>query len=254
MNTPMLTTVHLVGELGQEMGRAEWHLDVKSVAEAVRAININTRGKLGEYLSGPAAKHYYRIGLCAEDNVIDPTEASHRSGRATIFIMPAIKGSGNSGLGKAILGIGLIALAFMSAGASLGAGMYGIFGGTAGISAGGSYIAVAGMGAFGTAVTAFGVSLLLGGISQMLSPKAQGDVTPEEQRASTTFPGNTTAVVQGGIIPVVYGRALVSPTPISVTVTNNQVTITNAGQIGEVDDTTLDGGGTQYGDTREVFP
>lgn len=251
MNTPTLTTVYLVGSLGRAMRRTKWELDVKSVSEAVRAIDINTRGALAAYLSGPARDRHYKIALQKRDAVIDPAEMSHRSGRSTIYIMPTIRGR-KGGVGKILLGVALVALAFTGAGAMLGSTMYGIMGGTAGVSLGaGGYAAVAGLSLIGTAVAGFGVSLILGGITQLITPKAQGDVTPEEQRASTTFPGNTTAVVQGGAIPLVYGHALVSPTPISVTIANNDVSISNAGVVAGRTTWNLEGGGVQYGNELE---
>lgn len=247
---PQLTTVHLVGSLGRAVGRTTWHLDVKSASEAIRAIDINTRGKLAAYLSGPARDRHYRVALQKRDNVIDPQELVHRSGHSTIYIMPTVRGR-NSGVGKIVAGIALLALATLGGQGYLGSTAYGLLGGGSAITTAAGYGVVGGFSLLGTAIAGFGVSLLLGGVSQLLAPKPQGDVTPEEQRASTTFPGNTTAVVQGGNIPLVYGRALVSPTPISVTISNNDVTITSAGTVGTVDQTTLEGGGVQYGNGEE---
>lgn len=242
-----LTTVHLVGSLGRAMGRAEWNLDVKSVAEAIRAIDINTKGRLAAYLSGPAAQRNYRVALQKRENVIDPKEATHRSGRSTIYIMPTIRGR-DSGVGKVIAGIGLIALAFTGAGALLGSTMYGLMGGTSAALVGGSYVATAGLSMLGYAVAGFGVSLLLGGITQLITPKPpNGQTTAEAQRASTTFPGNATVVVQGGAIPLVYGRMLTPPTPVSITIDNNDVSISDAGTEGGVNTDYLEGGGVQYG-------
>lgn len=229
-----LTTVILVGSLGQAPGveRAEWHLDVKSPAEAVRAININTRGALERYLTGPARERLYRIALQKRDNVIDAKEASNRSGRSTIYIMPTIRGR-NSGFGKIITGIALIALAIFN---PLGS-------------------AILANTLFASTLVAFGTSLVLGGISQILTPAPEGPTTQPEQARSTSFPGNATAVVQGGCVPVVYGRALVSPIPVSITITNNDVSTSAAGTNGGVIANPIEGGGTQYepGDPNQ-FP
>lgn len=214
-----LTTIYLVGSLGKAMGRSEWHLDVKSPGEALRAINANTRGKLEQYLTGPARDRLYRVALQKRDNVINVKEVGNRSGGSTIYIMPTIRGR-NGGVGKTIVGALLIVAAIVLAPYTAGTSLSWIPGVVAG----------------------FGVSLVLGGIAQILTPKAQ---TPAEQINSTTFPGNADTVVQGGCVPVVYGHALVSPIPISITITNNDVSTTAAGTLGGVDTTNLPGGGQQ---------
>lgn len=225
MSTLALTTVYLVGSLGKAMGREKWELDVKSTAEAIRAIDINTRGALERYLSGPAKDRAYKIALHKRSNVIEPSEAVNRSGNSTIYIMPTIRGR-NSGGAKILAGVALLALAFVNP--------YGAF------------AAAKGLTLLGTVTVGFGTSLLLGGITQILTPTPKGPAGQEEQAQSSVFAGNATAVVQGGCVPVVYGRALVSPIPISVTFDNNDIATTDAGQVGTVEQTNLQGGGQQY--------
>lgn len=229
-----LTTVHLVGSLGKAMGRSEWHLDVKSPAEAIRAIDVNLRGKLREYLSGPARNKFYKIALQKKDNVIDRDEVVNRSGRSTIYIMPTINGR-NSGVGKILTAIAIIALVAWNPLAGT------MFATTATTAAGATTLT-----AFGAVMAGFGVSMLLGGMAQLLAPTPQGPSANPEQAQSTSFPGNAGAVVQGGCIPVVYGRALVSPIPVAVTTTNNDTSTSAAGTAGTVDKIILEGGGTQY--------
>lgn len=225
-----LTTVHLVGSLGRAVEREEWTLDVKSPGEAIHAINVLTRGALERYLAGPARARLYRIALGKRDNVIDAKEGGNRSGRTTIYIMPTIRGR-NSGIGKVLAGIALIGLAIINP-AFLPFALQ--------TAAGGLTLA-------GSIVVGFGISLVLGGISQILTPKPEGPTTQPEQAQSTSFPGNAGSVVQGGCVPVVYGHALVSPIPVSVTITNNDVSTSAAGTPGSVIVTPIDGGGTQYG-------
>lgn len=220
-----LTPIHLIGALGDSIGRNRWDLDVGSPAEAIRAINIITRGALERYLRGPGKDEMYQIALQEPDKVIGVEEAPNRSGRSAIYFMPAIEGR-NSGFGKILTGAALIALAIISGGLS-----------TPGTFA---YYAA-------STTIAFGTSLVLGGITQLLTPTPRGfTATESDTRSSTSFQGNATAVVQGGCVPVVYGRMLVSPVPISITIENNDVPITEAGTVGTVDTTDLSGGGTQY--------
>lgn len=233
---PTLTTVHLVGSLGRAIGHTKLELDVHSTAEAIRAINVITRGKLEQYLAGPARDKLYRVALQRRDNVVDPqTELRNRSGRSTIYIMPAIKGR-NSGVGKVIAGIALIGLAIASGQPWLLASMpqWGVVGSAV-------------WGAAATVAIGFGTSLLLGGITQLLTPTPKGPAGAEaEQRDSTSFQGNAASVAQGGCVPVVYGRALVSPIPVSITFANNDVSTTDAGTVGVVTTDNLQGGGKQY--------
>jgi len=228
-----LTTVVLVGSLGRAPGipLSTWHLDVKSPAEAIRAIDINTRGKLGEYLRGPAAKRYYRIAVQRRDNVIDPmVEGGHRSGRSTIYIMPTIRGR-DSGTTKIIAGAALIALSFVNPGL---------------LPYTWSFVGTTAFTVATTVVASYGVSLLLGGIAQLLAPNPKGPQQSAEQAQSTSFQGNAAAIVQGGCVPVVYGRALVPAFPISISISNNDVSITDAGTQGTVTTLYLPGGGVQY--------
>jgi len=229
---PELTTVYLVGALGRAMGCHVWKLDVKSTSEAIRAININTRGKLEQYLAGPAREQCYQIALQKRTNVIDPKEMSHRSGRGDIYIMPTIQGR-NSGVGKIITGVALVALALVSQQYELLPYAWSAVGTTAWATA-------------GTIAIGFGASLILGGITQLLTPTPQGpSAAGEDPKSSTFFQGNATSVVQGGCVPLVYGRALVSPIPISITLENSDVPTTDAGYTGTVTTTNLNGGGVQ---------
>ena len=233
-----LTTIYLVGSLGRAVGHTKLELDVHSTAEAIKAINVITRGKLEQYLAGPARNKLYRIALQRRNNVIDPKEAVNRSGRSTIYIMPTIRGR-NSGWGKVIAGIALIALTVYTGGLGAAAGGW-AFGAPAAAGA------AQGLTLLGSMAVGFGVSLLLGGITQLLTPTPKGPGEAAEQKGSTTFQGNATAVVQGGCVPLVYGRALVSPIPVSISVNNNDVSTTDAGTDGSVEDDELEGGGHQY--------
>lgn len=218
-----LTKVYLVGSLGKALGREEWDLDVNSVSEALRAIDINTKGALEKYLRGPGAKRHYKIALQKKENLIDIKDEMHnKSGRSTIYIMPTIRGR-NEGWQKVAAGVAILALTYFTGGLAAGA-----------------------TGWAGSVAVGFGISLVLGGITQMLTPTPR---TPEEaaaQRNSTTFQGNASVVVQGGVVPVVYGRALVTPIPISITVDNDDLSTTSAGDEGVVEETSLQGGGVQY--------
>ena len=228
MSTPVqLTTIHLVGSLGKAIGHTKLTLDVRSTAEAIRAIDILTRGKLTKYLRGPGKDRLYRIALDKKVNVIEPRDIHQRSGDSDIWIIPTVKGR-DKAFTKVIIGIGLIAFAFLG-GAAAGAFIVGNSGLT-----------------YGGLALGYGVSLVLGGIAQALTPRAPNDSPEAAANASKVFQGNAVAAIQGACVPIVYGRAMVSAFPVSITVENNDVSVSSAGNLGEVITTNLEGGGVQY--------
>lgn len=235
MSKKELTKVYLVGSLGKAIGREEWDLDVNSVSEALRAIDINTKGGLERYLRGPGAKRHYKIALQKKENLIDiKGEMHNKSGRSTIYVMPTIRGR-NEGWQKIAAGVVILALTYFTGGLATPA-----VGGWATAGASSS------LGLVGSVAVGFGISLVLGGITQTLTPTARTPEEAAEQRNSTVFQGNASVVVQGGVVPVIYGRALVTPIPISITIDNDDLSTTSAGDEGTVEETELQGGGIQY--------
>lgn len=210
------TKVFLTGRLGQLFGR-EWDLFVSSPAEALRAIDVNVKGKLREYLIKQGGDKYYKIALQKRNNLIDKEEIANKSGHSDIYIMPVIRGS-NSGAGKIIAGVVLLAVAWWN---PLGWGSF-----TVGV------------------LGSMGVSLVLGGITQLLTPTPKNNNS--EQLQSFNFQGNATAVQQGVPVPIVYGKALVNPTPICVSYTSYTPSTTQTNSVGNVQITPLPGGGYQY--------
>jgi len=229
----MLRTVYLEGKLGKLFGR-KWELDVDTVREALRAIDVNTKGEFMKYMSTEGAKRYYKIGLQSKKNIIDVrNESSGPIGSSDIYIMPTIKGSGDSPWLQIVVGIVLIIVTW-------GAATPGVFGANALISA-------------GTATIGYGLaaSLILGGVMQLLTPVPKFDTSSSgavDDGGSNLFQGNANAVAQGGSVGIIYGRTLVSPMPISAATNTQERSTTNTNQIGSVTETVLDGGGVQYQD------
>ena len=60
--------IKLYGKLGTLFGK-EWNLDVNSVSEAIRAIDINTKGELSKYLL--KNKSYYKIAVKNKKNLVE---------------------------------------------------------------------------------------------------------------------------------------------------------------------------------------
>lgn len=220
-----MVNVYLEGKLGKLFGK-KWELEVKSPTEALRAINSNVGGKLIQYLSTDGGKRFYKIAVQKKNNLLTKEEISGPTGSGDIYIIPTIRGSGD-GVGMLIAGVALVALAVASGGAALAATGF--------------------LGGFAAPVAALGLSLVLGGITQLLTPTPKFDDKSADQlnKGSNIFQGNATTIAQGGAVPLIYGRVLVSPMPISASLSNRDQSTTSA-NVGTVEVTELPGGGYEY--------
>lgn len=214
-----------------------WRLNVASPAEALRAIDANTKGRLFRYLGTEGRTRHYKVALQRTDQLLEPTELIHPSGTSDIYFWPATKGR-SSGSAKLIAGIALLAIVTIVT--------YG--GGTAFYAAGTAATATSagtagGLTLIGTIAVGIGTSLVLGGISQLLSPNQKNN---EGQLNSNNFQGTVAGAPQGGPVPVCYGKALVAPTVISIWFQAVDYNTTQGQYVGTLQVTDLPGGGTQY--------
>ena len=183
----MMRTIVLEGSLGNKYGK-EFRLDVNSVGEAVRALSSQIPAFLDDLRQGS-----FRIssGILS----VDEATVNFQLGSAKqIIIRPVVQGA-KGGVGKAIVGIALIALAFIAAPVAIGLA-------STAFSVGG--VAVS----WGT-VALFGTSLALSGVAMMMSPIPKvgnyGDRESPAERPSFLFNGPANTAEQGAAIPVVYG-------------------------------------------------
>lgn len=214
--------VHFLGKLGQIVGR-EWDIFAETPAEAIRAVDINTKGKLREYLSGDGGKRFYRVSLQKNSakSSLEAQELYNKSGSGDIYVVPVVNGA-NSGLGKILAGVVLLVVSY-----GFGAGFFGA--------------ATSTFAKFGAAFTmSMGAALVLGGISQLLTPTSK---EAEEMKSSSVFQGNATTVYQGGCVPIVYGRTLVTPMPIGIAFSSDKVSSPSVGGISTVEISKWDGNG-----------
>ena len=153
-------------------------------------------------------------------------------GSNDLVLTPVVAGSGG-GFGKVLAGVGLVAFSILTAGA--GAGFLGL---GAGFGAGGAGLLGASVAGLSTAIGSIGTALILGGVSQMLSPQPrlpingsqfqglggrggsrfagttrtdgfQSDIRGSDGTQSYAYTGAANSVGVGATIPVVYGKALV---------------------------------------------
>lgn len=193
-----MKTIRLYGDLGQQFGRV-WRLDVKSPAEAVRALCYQIPG-FRQYLQKNSAPGYR---VLADTNARDGNTLAVPTRAGTIRIVPVVCGAGK-GVGQIFLGAALMAALWYVPGLNSVAL--------------GSTVWQGGM--------ALGFSMVLGGISQALTktPKTSNtSVERPENKPSYAFDGAVNTAAQGNPVPVCYGELIVGSQVISAGLTTEQV-------------------------------
>lgn len=191
-----MKTIILLGELGKRYGRKHL-LDVKSPAEAVRALCANFKDFAGFVSTSTERGVGYRVLNMREELTEDRL---HEPASQRITIAPVVVGANFfkklfSGVGAILTGAALIAASILYP--PLGATV--LFGTTT----------------LATVAFSVGVSLALGGVAQMLAPQPKFDGPKEEQQPSYVFNGPVNTTAQGQPVPVGYGRMIVGSAVIS---------------------------------------
>ncbi|WP_370611605.1 tail assembly protein [Citrobacter meridianamericanus] len=181
MATPGLARLRLHGDL-QRFGR-NFDLSIKTGAEAIYALSVQIPGLRQKLSDG-----WYQVRIAGQD--VDENGLSARLHEplpegAIIHIVPRMAGAKSGGLFQVVLGAALIAVAWWNPlgwpGAAAVSGMY-----------------------------AAGAGMVLGGVAQMLAPKAK---TPsmkqtDNGRQNTYFSSLDNLAAQGNALPVAYGEIL----------------------------------------------
>jgi predicted phage tail protein len=222
----MVREVKLYGALAKFVGQRRFLAEINSAGEAVRMLLANFPG-----LEQHMADQHYKVIV---DGYASDLEEIHYPASETIKIVPVLGGAGG-GVGKIVAGVALVAFAIATAGAGagflgLGAGLTGTVGASGSLVAGGF---VLGAGA-SIAIGSIGAALILGGISQLISPTPQmgtigplGGVGGSGRRQTSTegtefdpqesysFSGIQNTSKQGVPVPLVYGETIVGSVVIS---------------------------------------
>ena len=198
----MLRKVKLYGELADFVGHKELDAVINCTADAIRFLITNFEG-----LEAHMADRYYKV--LVDDYEIGEEDIHNPIGQSDISIVPVIAGAGG-GLGKTLLGVAMIGLAFAMPGA--------VFSGT-------GFQAAAGFSGFQAAVGNLGIALTLMGVSEMLFPLPQPqDFTNEEDpRISFSFSGVQNTSRAGTSHPIAYGEIVTGSVVISAGIDTNQV-------------------------------
>ena len=195
----MLRKVKLYGELADFVGYKELDAVINSTADAIRFLVSNF-----PKLEGHMNEKYYKV--LVNDYEIGEEEVYHPIGKSSISIVPVISGAGG-GLGKTLLGVALIGLAFAVPG-SIAFTKAGITGG-----------------ALSKGLFGIGAALTLTGVSEMLFPLPDlPDFSNEEDpRISFSFSGVQNTSRAGTSHPIVYGEIITGSVVISAGIDTNQV-------------------------------
>lgn len=205
-----MNTVILHGCLAEQFGERHRY-QVDTPAEAVRALIANKKGFKDAIYNLELRLIRSKEGV---DHGIDLDTDTLRLGmsNSTLHIIPLIGGAKSEdggGVGKAVLGVVLIAAVIITAG---GASPFA----AAAWGAGGAYAGLAGNILLG------GFAMALGGVSMLLAPTPK----PEEaEKGSFLFNGVTNVSAQGGPVPLVYGLMLTGSVVATLSITDEQVYI-----------------------------
>jgi predicted phage tail protein len=196
-----LVEVKLIGELGRRFGRS-YSFVASSPREVISALS-NQIEVFKDYLCGA---HERGIGFRLVDG--DAEGMGYEEAMMSckqLIIAPVITGGGT--IGKILLGVALIALAFVP-----GAGAFAGF--------------AAGKFAIGSGILfSLGTSLVLSGIASLLTPPVQPP-RETERKDSFLFDRATELTTQGQPVPLLYGKFLAaSPLIISSAITTQQVPV-----------------------------
>lgn len=218
-----MITLNLHGKLGNALGFDSIELNADSVADALQALEIQTK-KLLPVLQELEDKFQVAYELVINGKVQPYEQDLHRrlpsDEHFDVDLIPVIC-AGKSNWGRVIIGIIIIVVvAWATGGLGFGAGG-GSGGGLVGTGASttsatgttsalGGSIGTAGNYAWvGQGLSMIGVSLVLSGVSGMLvKPPSAGAITEGQASESYLFSGSFNRLSQGGPIPVLLGGPL----------------------------------------------
>jgi len=216
----MVREVKLYGALAKFVGQRRFLAEINSAGEAIRMLLANFPG-----LEQHMADQHYKVIV---DNYESDVDEINNPASQRIQIVPVLGGAGG-GVGKIVAGVALVAAAILLAPA--GAAVLGIAGAGGGAATAAGF--TLGIAAANLAATV-GVALILGGVSQLISPTPQmGTIGPLggiggtgrrqtstegtefDPQESYSFSGIQNTSKQGVPVPVIYGETIVGSVVIS---------------------------------------
>jgi len=234
----MQQVVRLLGDLGERYGAEHALYNLRTPADAIKLLCINYPAFQSELITAHEKGIGYRVLQAGVD--LDFDELLLPIGQNDLIVTPVLVGE--DGAGKILAGVGLIAAAIVFApagGGFLGLGL-GVGGGVSATTAGGFLVGLSTTGVLSatlsSAIGVLGATMVLGGVTQMLSPmpeigvggvSARGEfraTRPEsvnrgaDGQQSYAYLGAQNTVGVGATIPVAYGKVLIGSHVISADV------------------------------------
>lgn len=202
--------IKVYGALRKKLGQSSFELDVTNPSHAIKALCVNFPELTNWFLNNDEQGNGFKVTVGKQKiyrtnlkPMLEPW-----SERDVMHIVPVIKGAGR-GFGQILAGAALIGLAVFA-----GPAITGFLGG----------------GAFGAAATKalgyIGTALLLGGVSQLLSP-APSSFNEGSKLQSFSFSGIVNVADQGLPVPICYGRVVTGSVVISAGLNSQAFTISN---------------------------
>ena len=220
----MFRVIKVYGKLAKHLGQRSFKAAVKTPAEAIRFLLANFPS-----LRGVMSEGDYKLSVGrSELEIGDHPEYIHLPSASfePIRIIPVVAGAGG-GTGKILAGVGLIAAAILLAPA--GGGFLGLGAGLANTVASGLATGIVSAGV-SSAIGAVGAALVLGGVSQLLTPTPQlgnldsrGIDETTDPRRSYSFSGIQNVSRQGVPIPLIYGEVFTGSVVISAGINTEEI-------------------------------
>ena len=204
-----MKVVKVYGALKKRLGQSRFEFDVETPAEALRALIANFPGLEKWIIDSEKDGVGYRVNVGKER--VGPENAEILgypwSDRDVFSIAPVVMGARKGSWGMIFLGAALIGASFFFPGA-------GMFGANA-LTWGSTTMTAVGT-ALGSGISMIGASLVLSGVSELISPQPG---FPDMKQANTlqsfSFSGITNTAQVGTPVPIAYGRLYVGSSVIS---------------------------------------
>ena len=199
-----MKVVKVYGALREQLGQGRFEFVADTPVQALKALLVNFPG-LDKWLIDSEQRGVgYRVTV-GKQNVCsdDMSELLSPWSEQEIFsITPVLTGAGGGGVGQIIAGVALVALTLIPGGLPIA-------------------------GTLATSIGLFGGALILGGVSQMISPTPKPPGLTEQNEAtrleSNSFSGIVNTTRQGVPVPIAYGRVFVGGAVISAGLDVDQV-------------------------------
>lgn len=246
----MQQVVRLLGDLGERYGAEHVYHNLRTPADAIKLLCINYPAFRDELLTSHEKGVAYRVLQAGVD--LDIGDLQLPIGQNDLVLVPVLSGADDNPVTRVIVGAVLIGAAFFTGGATIG------------------LLGLAAPVAVSTALGTIGATLILGGVTQMLSPQPDlgiGTSTRGEFRAtrpesvnrgadgqqSYAYLGAQNTVGVGATIPVAYGKVLIGSHVISadVDVADESDPLKKVTRAPGPDTVTVNGNKLEFGTQRE---